>query len=79
MHREEHTRRKGKGNREQGFFFSGESGMDFDCVRFGVLFFSAVMFSFCEDKIAGNRSIKAKKRGRCACVYVCDVCGGYRL
>jgi hypothetical protein len=53
--------------------------MDFDCVRFGVLFFSAVMFSFCEDKIAGNRSIKAKTRGRCACVYVCDVCGGYRL
>lgn len=53
--------------------------MDFDCVRFGG-FFSAVMFSFCEDKIAGNRSIKAKKkRGRCACVYVCDVCGGYRL
>jgi hypothetical protein len=23
----------------KGFFFSGESGMDFDCVRFGVLFF----------------------------------------
>lgn len=47
--------------------------MDFDCVRFGG-FFSAVMFSFCEDKIAGNRSIKAKKKGEDVLVCMSVMC-----